>query len=73
MSHRKRKVVGFNQFVGGVNTVAKTLTSPANSLINGVGKGLSNNNLLTKLETNRLMKFINISIQDTNEEDLTLE
>ena len=49
MSHRKRKVVGFNQFVGGVNTVAKTLTSPANSLFGGIGKGLSNNSLLIPL------------------------
>jgi hypothetical protein len=47
--HRKSKVISFGQFVGGVNLVAKTLTSPANSLIHGIGKGLSNNSLLLPL------------------------
>ena len=49
MSHRKTKVVSLKEFIGGVNTVAKTLTSPANSLVGGIGKGLSNNSLLIPL------------------------
>jgi len=37
------KPVSFKEFIGGINSVAKTATSPANNLFGSIGKGLSGN------------------------------
>jgi hypothetical protein len=43
------KPVSFKEFIGGINSVAKTATSPANNLFGSIGKGLSGNNMLLPL------------------------
>ena len=37
------KPISFKEFIGGINSVAKTATSPANNLFGSIGKGLSGN------------------------------
>ena len=43
------KPVSFKEFIGGINSVAKTATSPANNLFGSIGKGLSGNGVLLPL------------------------
>jgi len=43
------KPVSFKEFIGGINSVAKTATSPANNLFGSIGKGLSGNSILLPL------------------------
>ncbi len=43
------KPISFKEFIGGINSVAKTATSPANNLFGSIGKGLSGNSILLPL------------------------
>jgi len=43
------KPISLKEFIGGVNSVGKTVTSPVDNLVKGIGKGLSGNGVLLPL------------------------
>jgi hypothetical protein len=54
MAHKRPKLVSFKEFIGGVNSVAKTVTAPGMALAKGVGKvgkgiGTASSNLMLPL------------------------
>jgi hypothetical protein len=52
--HKRPKLISFKEFIGGVNSVAKTVTAPSMALAKGVGSvgkgiGTASNNLMLPL------------------------
>jgi hypothetical protein len=54
MARKRPKLVSFKEFIGGVNSVAKTVTAPSLAMAKGVGKvgkgiGTASSNLMLPL------------------------
>ena len=54
MARKRPKLVSFKEFIGGVNSVAKTITAPGMAMAKGVGNvgkgiGTASNNLMLPL------------------------